>query len=131
MPVQDIMLIGGVPATVTQNETGSLMRGVFMGLNAHVDFYASTRSELATQGTTALVDFFAVCRRTNRSPLKPRGNGQVGYVVEDIYQAMEEAARRRGIDLYRVVREQAHALEFHASHDRGGQADGAGILISL
>ncbi|MBO1325262.1 toxin-antitoxin system protein HicB [Acetobacter sp. TBRC 12305] len=134
LPVQDIMLIGGVPAAVTVNASGRLMRGVFMGLNADVDFYAPTQSELASQGTTALVDFFAVCRRTNRSPLKPRGNGQPGYVVEDLYKALEEPARRRGIDLYRVVTEQARALDHEptpGSRDWVKPVDAAPILISL
>ncbi|QEO17629.1 toxin-antitoxin system protein HicB [Acetobacter vaccinii] len=121
---QDVMLIGGIPAVLSANTTGTLLRGVFLGLGGEVDFYAPTLAELEQQGVSVLRGFFRLCRRQGRSPLLLRAAGQQGYVVEDLYACLEEPARNKGIDLYRVLREQTQC--FHQD-----STDTAGEIVYL
>ncbi|MGG6430516.1 toxin-antitoxin system protein HicB [Acetobacter ghanensis] len=123
--VQDIMLIGGIPALISFQVPRALFRGVFVGLNAEVDFFASTVAGLEPQGQAALRSFFTLCQNNRRSPLRLSEDGQKNYLLEEIYEQMVEPARRCGIDLYDVVREQVRSFQ-----PGGGDAAPA-ILLSL
>lgn len=122
---QDIMLIGGIPALISYQVPRAVFRGVFVGLNAEVDFFASTVAGLEPQGEAALRSFLQLCQRTRRSPLRLSDGGQKNYLLEEIYEQMAEPARRCGIDLYHVVREQVRTFE------PGGGRGAPAILLSL
>lgn len=124
---QDIMLIGGIPALISFQVSRAVFRGVFVGLNAEVDFFASTVAGLEPQGEAALRSFLKLCQCNQRSPLRLSDGGQKNYLLEEIYEQMVEPARLCGIDLYDVVREQVRAFQ------PGGAGGGAApaILLSL
>ena len=122
---QDIMLIGGIPALISYQVPRSVFRGVFVGLNAEVDFFASTVAGLEPHGEAALRSFLNLCQSNRRSPLLLSGDAQKTYLLEEIYEQMAEPARRCGIDLYDVVREQVRTFQ-----PGGGKAAPA-ILLSL
>lgn len=123
---QDIMLIGGIPALISYQMPRAVYRGVFVGLSAEVDFFANTVAGLEPQGEAALRSFFKLCQREQRSPLQVSDEGRKNYLLEEIYEQMAEPARRCGIDLYAVVREQVTAFQ------PGGEGGSAGaILLSL
>ncbi len=113
---RDMMFIGGIPAVISFNAGSRMFRGVFIGLNAEIDFLARSPMELQPQGEAALSVFLEVCRQQNRSPLLAREAGQKGYLLEDIYAELAEPARQKGIDLYQLVREQT--LEFQKTGHR-------------
>lgn len=119
------MLIGGIPALISYQSPRAVFRGVFVGLNAEVDFFASTVAGLEPQGEAALRSFFKRCQSSQRSPLRLSDDGQKNYLLEEIYEQMAEPARRCGIDLYDVVREQVRAFQ------PGGGAAAPAILLSL
>lgn len=108
---QDIMLIGGIPALISYQAPRAVYRGVFVGLNAEVDFFANTVAGLEPQGEAALRSFLKLCQRDQRSPLRVSDEGRKNYLLEEIYEQMAEPARRCGIDLYAVVQEQVRALQ--------------------
>ncbi|MFT8419450.1 MAG: toxin-antitoxin system protein HicB [Acetobacter sp.] len=124
-PAQDIMLIGGIPALISYQMPRAVFRGVFVGLDAEVDFFASTVAGLEPQGEAALRSFLKLCQRTRRAPLRVSEGGQKDYLLEEIYEQMAEPARRCGIDLYEVVREQVQAFQ------PGGGVGASAILLSL
>lgn len=119
------MLIGGIPALISYQSPRAVFRGVFVGLNAEVDFFASTVAGLEPQGEAALRSFLKRCQCSQRSPLRLSDDGQKNYLLEEIYEQMAEPARRCGIDLYDVVREQVRAFQ------PGGGAGAPAILLSL
>lgn len=108
---QDIMLIGGIPALISYQAPREVYRGVFVGLNAEVDFFANTVAGLEPQGEAALRSFLKLCQRDQRSPLRVSDEGRKNYLLEEIYEQMAEPARRCGIDLYAVVQEQVRAFQ--------------------
>lgn len=124
---QDIMLIGGIPALISYQMPRAVYRGVFVGLSAEVDFFASTVAGLEPQGEAALRSFLKLCQREQRSPLLMSDEGRKNYLLEEIYEQMAEPARRCGVDLYAVVRKQVTAFQ-----PGGGEGASAGaILLTL
>lgn len=119
------MLIGGIPALISYQMPRAVFRGVFVGLNGEVDFFASTVAGLEPQGEAALRSYLKLCQRTLSSPLRVSEGGQKDYLLEEIYEQMAEPARRCGIDLYEVVREQVQAFQ------PGGEGAAPAILLSL
>lgn len=113
---RDMMFIGGIPAVISFNASSRMFRGVFIGLNAEVDFLARSPMDLQPQGEAALHVFLETCRQQNRSPLLARQAGQKGYLLEDIYAELEEPVRQKGIDLYQLVRVQTQ--EFQNTENR-------------
>ncbi|AOW49081.1 toxin-antitoxin system protein HicB [Acetobacter ascendens] len=113
---RDMMFIGGIPAVISFNASSRMFRGVFIGLNAEVDFLACSPMDLQPQGEAALSIFLKTCRQQNRSPLLARQTGKKGYLLEDIYAELEEPARQKGIDLYQLVRVQTQ--EFQETENR-------------
>ncbi|GAA3684823.1 MULTISPECIES: toxin-antitoxin system protein HicB [Acetobacter] len=122
---QDIMLIGGIPALISYQVPHAVFRGVFVGLNAEVDFFASTVAGLEPQGEAALRSFLHLCQSNRRSPLLLSGDAQKTYLLEEIYEQMAEPARQCGIDLYDVVREQVRTFQ------PGEGKSAPAILLSL
>lgn len=51
---RDMMFIGGIPAVISFNASSRMFRGVFIGLNAEVDFLARSPMDLQPQGEAAL-----------------------------------------------------------------------------
>ena len=104
--MRDILIVGGLPAVVTLDPATSVFRGVFVGLDGEVDFYATRASELPEKGTEALKLFLAACQARNRHPLQRRKGLPPGYVLEDIYAEFEAVAAQRGQSLESFVEEQ-------------------------
>lgn len=104
--MRDILIVGGLPAVVTLDPATFVFRGVFVGLDGEVDFYATRASELPEKGTEALKLFLAACQARNRHPLQRRKGLPPGYVLEDIYAEFEAVAAQRGQSLESFVEEQ-------------------------
>lgn len=104
--MRDILIVGGLPAVVTLDPATFVFRGVFVGLDGEVDFYATRASELPRKGAEALKVFLAACQAHNRHPLERRKGVPPGYVLEDIYAEFEAVATQRGQSLESFVQEQ-------------------------
>lgn len=119
------MLIGGIPVLISYQLPHAVFRGVFVGLSAEVDFFASTVAGLEPQGEAALRSFLKLCQNTRRSPLLLSEGGQKNYLLEELYEQMAEPARLSGIDLYDVVRRQVRTFQ------PGAGVGAPAILLSL
>ena len=116
---RDMMFIGGIPAVISFNASSRMFRGVFIGLNAEVDFLACSPMDLQPQGEAALSVFLETCRQQKRSPLLARQEGKKGYLLEDIYAELEGPARQKGIDLYQLVRDQTQEFQKTGYREKG------------
>ncbi|MCG0995919.1 toxin-antitoxin system protein HicB [Acetobacter indonesiensis] len=104
--MRDILIVGGLPAVVMLDPLTFVFRGVFVGLDGNVDFYATRPSELPEKGAEALRVFLAACKARNKHPLQRRKGTPPGFVLEDIYAQFEAIAEERGQTLESFVQEQ-------------------------
>lgn len=92
---RDMMFIGGIPAVISFNASSRMFRGVFIGLNAEVDFLARSPMDLQPQGEAALHVFLETCRQQNRSPCLHGKRGKKGICLKIYMQSWKSLHARR------------------------------------